>query len=125
MEGERGRERLELQRTYGGDDRFKLGADFMNDDSDDDVPIHETANVDDTDAEDEISAELSQEKSTSMDVLKAMFGEDNRTALRFVSILRNTPHYTSLMLETSGRLQNRSVGHLCYVSIPTPRIQTY
>jgi hypothetical protein len=81
MEGEKGRERLELQRTFGGDERFKLGADFMDDDSEDEEPWNQEKQADNG-AQDEISAELSQEKSTSLDVLKAMFGEDNRTALR-------------------------------------------
>ncbi|KAH8556653.1 hypothetical protein BGW37DRAFT_552910 [Umbelopsis sp. PMI_123] len=81
MEGEKGRERLELQRTFGGDERFKLGADFMDDDSEDEEPWNQEKQADNS-AQDEISAELSQEKSTSLDVLRAMFGEDNRTALR-------------------------------------------
>ncbi|KAG2186224.1 hypothetical protein INT43_002662 [Umbelopsis isabellina] len=82
MEGEKGRDRLELQRTFGGDDRFKLGADFMDNESDeDDVWATEETNKPVIEEQDEIAAELSQEKSTSMDLLKAMFGEDNRTAL--------------------------------------------
>lgn len=82
MEGEKGRERLELQRTFGGDDRFKLGTDFMDEDSDEEIPWNESTNIKNENGQDEISAELTQEKSTSLDVLKAMFGEDNRTALR-------------------------------------------
>lgn len=81
MEGEKGRERLELQRTFGGDDRFKLGADFMDEDSEEEESWNQTKQGDNL-AQDEIAAELNQEKSTSLDVLKAMFGEDNRTALR-------------------------------------------
>ncbi|KAI8583142.1 hypothetical protein K450DRAFT_224414 [Umbelopsis ramanniana AG] len=81
MEGEKGRERLELQRTFGGDERFKLGADFMDDDSDEEESWNQ-AKQEDNLARDEIAAELNQEKSTSLDVLKAMFGEDNRTVLR-------------------------------------------
>ncbi|CAO3676216.1 unnamed protein product [Umbelopsis ramanniana] len=83
MEGEKGRERLELQRTFGGDDRFKLGADFMDEDSEEEESWNQTKQGDNL-AQDEIAAELNQEKSTSLDVLKAMFGEDNRTALREV-----------------------------------------
>lgn len=83
MEGEKGRERLELQRTFGGDDRFKLGVDFMDDDNEDEAPWdNEGSKKKNDETQDEISAELSQEKSTSLDVLKAMFGEDNRTVLR-------------------------------------------
>ncbi|KAJ2962084.1 hypothetical protein NQZ79_g2782 [Umbelopsis isabellina] len=82
MEGEKGRDRLELQRTFGGDDRFKLGTDFLDDESDEDaVWDTEETNKPVIEQQDEIAAELSQEKSTSMDLLKAMFGEDNRTAL--------------------------------------------
>jgi hypothetical protein len=83
MEGEKGRDRLELQRTFGGDDRFKLGTDFLDDDdSDEDAAWkHEVKDKHVDEEQDEIAAELSQEKSTSMDLLKAMFGEDNRTAL--------------------------------------------
>lgn len=81
MEGEKGRERLELQRTFGGDERFKLGADFMDDDSEEEESWNQTKQEDNL-ARDEIAAELNQEKSTSLDVLKAMFGEDNRTVLR-------------------------------------------
>ncbi|KAG0173626.1 nucleolar protein 8 [Apophysomyces sp. BC1015] len=65
LEGEKGRERLALQSRFKGDDRFKLGEDFMDDDENDDSSI----------PGDEIAKELGAEKDQSMDILKSMFGD--------------------------------------------------
>lgn len=64
LEGEKGRERLALQSTFKGDDRFKLGADFMEEDEQQGER-----------GGDEIAKELGAEKDQSMDILKSMFGD--------------------------------------------------
>lgn len=66
LEGEAGRKRLELQKKFKGDDRFKLGEDFI------DPAEKETQKKDLGDA---ISQEIGADKSQAMDVLNAMFGE--------------------------------------------------
>ncbi|KAF7729466.1 hypothetical protein EC973_004446 [Apophysomyces ossiformis] len=67
LEGEKGRERLALQSGYKGDDRFKLGEDFMDEDEyeDDDRKVDM----------DDIGKALGAEKDQSMDILKTMFGD--------------------------------------------------
>ncbi|KAG1174674.1 hypothetical protein G6F70_004666 [Rhizopus microsporus] len=66
LEGEEGRKRLELQSRFKGDERFKLGEDFIDEEE------AETK----ADIGDSISQELSTEKNQAMDVLRFMFGED-------------------------------------------------
>lgn len=66
LEGEEGRKRLELQSRFKGDERFKLGEDFIDEEE------AETK----ADIGDSISQELSTEKNQAMDVLRFMFGEE-------------------------------------------------
>ncbi|KAI7876571.1 hypothetical protein K492DRAFT_210272 [Lichtheimia hyalospora FSU 10163] len=70
LEGEKGRERLALQSTFKGDERFKLDEDFI--DEDETKKTRDNENME----EDEITRDLNAEKDQSMDVLRAMFGED-------------------------------------------------
>lgn len=65
LEGEAGRKRLELQKKFKGDDRFKLGEDF----------IDPSEKVEKKDLGDAISQEIGADKNQAMDVLNAMFGE--------------------------------------------------
>jgi hypothetical protein len=66
LEGEAGRKRLELQKKFKGDDRFKLGEDFIDE---------EEEKKRKKDLGDEITQELGAEKHQAMDVLRAMFGD--------------------------------------------------
>ncbi|KAG1646410.1 hypothetical protein G6F44_000864 [Rhizopus delemar] len=66
LEGEAGRKRLELQSRFKGDDRFKLSADF----------IEEDEKEKNADLGDDISQGLHAEKDQAMDVLRFMFGEE-------------------------------------------------
>ncbi|CAO3670739.1 unnamed protein product [Rhizopus stolonifer] len=68
LEGEAGRKRLELQSRFKGDDRFKLGDDFI--DEEEQKPV---------DLGDSISQGLHAEKGQAMDVLRSMFGEERAT----------------------------------------------
>ncbi|KAF1803950.1 hypothetical protein FB192DRAFT_1323931 [Mucor lusitanicus] len=67
LEGEAGRKRLELQKKFKGDDRFKLGEDFIDE---------EEKNVQPKQLGDDITQGLDAEKDQAMDVLRAMFGDD-------------------------------------------------
>ncbi|GAN01480.1 conserved hypothetical protein [Mucor ambiguus] len=67
LEGEAGRKRLELQKKFKGDDRFKLGEDFIDE---------EEKNVQSKDLGDDITQGLDAEKDQALDVLRAMFGDD-------------------------------------------------
>lgn len=67
LEGEEGRKRLELQKTFKGDDRFKLGEDFIEE--------AEKTQKNKKIAGDDITQELNAEKGQALDVLRAMFGE--------------------------------------------------
>ncbi|KAL7332103.1 hypothetical protein PS15p_204198 [Mucor circinelloides] len=67
LEGEAGRKRLELQKKFKGDDRFKLGEDFI----DEEEKVAQTKNLGD-----DITQGLDAEKDQAMDVLRAMFGDD-------------------------------------------------
>ena len=75
LEGEKGRELLALQSKFKGDDRFKLGEDFMEEEEDDDTPV-KAQSKSEAEPEDEIGRNLSAEKNQSMDLLRAMFGEE-------------------------------------------------
>jgi hypothetical protein len=66
LEGEAGRKRLELQKKFKGDDRFKLGEDFIDE---------EEKNAKPKDLGDEITQGLGAEKDQAMDVLRSMFGD--------------------------------------------------
>ncbi|CAO3576009.1 unnamed protein product [Absidia cylindrospora] len=70
MEGEKGKERLELQSRYQGDDRFKLDEAFIDDDEDEMARPTQAAQMDDA-----ISKDLGAEKNQAMDVLRSMFGD--------------------------------------------------
>lgn len=67
LEGEAGRKRLELQKKFKGDDRFKLGEEFIDE---------EEEKQKKKDLGDEITQELGAEKNQAMDVLRAMFGSE-------------------------------------------------
>ncbi|KAI8148826.1 hypothetical protein BJV82DRAFT_530452 [Fennellomyces sp. T-0311] len=73
LEGEKGRELLALQSKFKGDDRFKLGEEFMEDDYDTQVKQDSES---EGEPADEISKNLTEEKNQSMDLLRAMFGEE-------------------------------------------------
>jgi hypothetical protein len=66
LEGEAGRKRLELQKKFKGDERFKLGEDFIEESE----KIVKKKNLGDA-----ISQELDADKDQAMDVLRSMFGE--------------------------------------------------
>lgn len=66
LEGEAGRKRLELQKKFKGDDRFKLGEDFIEESE----KVVKKKN-----AGDAITQELDADKDQAMDVLRSMFGE--------------------------------------------------
>lgn len=67
LEGEAGRKRLELQKKFKGDDRFKLGEDFI----DENEKTAQPKNLGD-----DITQGLNAEKDQAMDVLRALFGDD-------------------------------------------------
>ncbi|KAI8371937.1 hypothetical protein EDC96DRAFT_73649 [Choanephora cucurbitarum] len=67
LEGEEGRKRLELQKTFKGDERFKLGEDFIE---------AEETKKNKKMTGDDITQELNAEKGQALDVLRAMFGQD-------------------------------------------------
>ncbi|ORX62396.1 hypothetical protein DM01DRAFT_1077899 [Hesseltinella vesiculosa] len=71
LEGEKGRQRLELQSKFKGDDRFKLDEEFMDDDEDEDTHAPDTAAA----SMDDVTKGLAAEKDQSMDVLRSMFGD--------------------------------------------------
>ncbi|KAI9354958.1 hypothetical protein BD770DRAFT_436137 [Pilaira anomala] len=66
LEGEAGRKRLELQKKFKGDDRFKLGEDFIEESE----KLVKKKNTGDA-----ITQELDADKDQAMDVLRSMFGE--------------------------------------------------
>ncbi|KAI9323224.1 hypothetical protein BX666DRAFT_1884475 [Dichotomocladium elegans] len=72
LEGDKGRERLALQSTFKGDDRFKLDEAFIDEDEKADGNKA-------SDDEDDISKSLHAEKNQAMDLLRAMFGEETVT----------------------------------------------
>ncbi|KAG9303685.1 hypothetical protein G9A89_018582 [Geosiphon pyriformis] len=83
FEGDRGRERLNLQKGFRGDQRFKLTKDFMDDlekledenfQANKDSSNHNIQKQDR--ADDNISETLDEEKLKSMGILKSMFGMD-------------------------------------------------
>ena len=78
MEGEKGRELLELQSKFKGDERFKLGEEFKEDDDDEKDTQMKKARKEplDDEPEDDISKSIAEEKNQSMDLLRAMFGEE-------------------------------------------------
>ncbi|KAI8990967.1 hypothetical protein BDF20DRAFT_841940 [Mycotypha africana] len=71
FEGEVGRKRLELQKGFGGDERFKLSEDFIDEEEE-----RKKAQKLKEDLGDEISQELGAEKNQALDVLRSMFGEE-------------------------------------------------
>ncbi|RUS19960.1 hypothetical protein BC937DRAFT_86650 [Endogone sp. FLAS-F59071] len=81
FEGEAGRDRLNLQKRFGGDARFKLGEDFMDDGDDDgdENPAISQRILSYGATNDDVTKELTEEKSRAMDVLRSMFGEEKKT----------------------------------------------
>lgn len=73
FEGASGRERLNLQKKYKGDQRFKLTQEFMNDKDKGEVTETRVAS-----GGDNLSQVLSGEKSKNLDILKDMFGTDTK-----------------------------------------------
>ncbi|KAI9275712.1 hypothetical protein BDA99DRAFT_457392, partial [Phascolomyces articulosus] len=78
LEGEKGRELLELQSKFKGDDRFKLSEEFKDDDDEEekDTRARRIQKESDDEPEDEISKTIAEEKNQSMDLLRAMFGDE-------------------------------------------------
>ncbi|KAL0089344.1 hypothetical protein F4703DRAFT_1840626 [Phycomyces blakesleeanus] len=81
LEGANGQQRLALQSKFKGDERFKLGEDF----------------IDDVDAEKEegdgITKELTEEKDQALDILKSMFGEQGVVKQKQVSQWSNSARF--------------------------------
>ncbi|KAI9491246.1 hypothetical protein BDB00DRAFT_883854 [Zychaea mexicana] len=97
LEGEKGRELLELQSKFKGDDRFKLGEDFMEEEEKDTQAKERSKS--EGEPEDEISKNLTDEKNQSMDLLRAMFGEEKvekllRTLRFLVNMFNSKPKET-------------------------------
>ncbi|KAI7847814.1 hypothetical protein BDC45DRAFT_547399 [Circinella umbellata] len=79
LEGEKGRELLELQSKFKGDERFKLSEEFKEEEDEDDTQKQNTrkkVSEDDNEPEDDISKSIIEEKNQSMELLRAMFGEE-------------------------------------------------
>jgi len=79
FEGTSGRDHLNLQRKFRGDERFKLTEDFVSDDDNDDNPKDTvnnspTAQIDDEEA----TKTLEEERAGQFDILKEMFGNNIR-----------------------------------------------
>lgn len=75
FEGTSGRNRLNLQKKFHGDERFKLTEDFVSDEEDnqnDEINKFSSGKADD----DEITKLLKEERDNQFDVLKVMFGDD-------------------------------------------------
>ncbi|RUS26982.1 hypothetical protein BC938DRAFT_483863 [Jimgerdemannia flammicorona] len=77
--GEAGRNRLNLQKRFGGDTRFKLNEDFMDEDErlarSAHKPLFGTS-------EDDVAKELTEEKLRATDVLNAMFGKEKNKVFK-------------------------------------------
>lgn len=71
FEGEKGQQRLNLQRRYGNDSRFKLGELFL--DSDEEEGTEAEAPVD-NDADAQMSLELAAEKDNALNLLQDVLG---------------------------------------------------
>ncbi|KAI8332106.1 hypothetical protein BC941DRAFT_455852 [Chlamydoabsidia padenii] len=74
LEGEKGRERLELQSRFQGDDRFKLDTAFMDDSEDDEIGTSQQS-TQQQQIDDDITKDLGAEKDQALDVLRSMFGD--------------------------------------------------
>jgi hypothetical protein len=70
FEGVAGHDRLNLQKKFGGDERFKLTEDFVSDEEE--SRQEDTTSSDD----DEITKSLEEERASQFDILKGMFGDD-------------------------------------------------
>src|SRR2546423_467573 len=70
FEGVSGRDRLNLQKKFRGDERFKLTEDFVSDDEED--KQKDVGKIDD----DEVTKSLKEERTNQFDILKEMFGDD-------------------------------------------------
>jgi len=79
FEGASGRDRLNLQKKFRGDERFKLTEDFVSDDDEDNPKdmINESP-FGKTDDE-EITKLLKEERENQFDILKVMFGDDMKS----------------------------------------------
>lgn len=74
FEGESGRERLNLQKKFRGDDRFKLTSDFVSDDENNDTDENNIVQNGD------IDQVLSEEKTKQIGILKGLLGYDPKKA---------------------------------------------
>ena len=72
FEGTSGRDRLNLQKKFRGDERFKLTEDFVSDEEEKDV-VNELPSAK-TD-EEEITKLLKEERDNQFDILEVMFGD--------------------------------------------------
>ncbi|KAI7865369.1 hypothetical protein BDF14DRAFT_1826429 [Spinellus fusiger] len=84
LEGEMGQQRLALQSRFKGDERFKLGEDFIDQ--------NETENVNEK-SQDDIARELTAEKDQSLDILKAMFGERGVVKQKTTNLWNNSARF--------------------------------
>ncbi|SAL99168.1 hypothetical protein [Absidia glauca] len=75
LEGEKGRERLELQSRFQGDNRFKMDTAFMDDDDEDDTDLGRQQSKQTGQINDDITKDLGAEKDQALDVLRSMFGD--------------------------------------------------
>jgi hypothetical protein len=75
LEGEKGRERLELQSRFQGDNRFKMDTAFMDDDDEDDNNMGRQQSKQTGQINDDITKDLGAEKDQALDVLRHMFGD--------------------------------------------------
>ncbi|CAG8631023.1 15281_t:CDS:10 [Rhizophagus irregularis] len=78
FEGTSGRDRLNLQKKFHGDERFKLTEDFVSDEEDnqkDEINKISSGKADD-DENHEITKLLKEERDNQFDILKVMFGDD-------------------------------------------------
>ncbi|KAI9023818.1 hypothetical protein CLU79DRAFT_834641 [Phycomyces nitens] len=83
LEGANGEQRLALQSKFKGDERFKLGEDFIDDGE---------ADADGEEG-DVITKELTEEKGQALDILKAMFGEQGVVKQKQVSQWSNSARF--------------------------------
>jgi hypothetical protein len=75
FEGTSGRDRLNLQKKFHGDERFKLTEDFVSDEEDNQKDEINKLPFGETD-DDEITKLLKEERENQFDILKVMFGDD-------------------------------------------------
>ncbi|GBB85008.1 hypothetical protein RclHR1_01160002 [Rhizophagus clarus] len=76
FEGTSGRDRLNLQKKFHGDERFKLTEEFVSDEEEDNQKDEMNSFPLDKIDDDEITKMLKEERENQFDILKVMFGDD-------------------------------------------------